>query len=75
MGEHCCERFELDQTTVCDLHGDRAACADAMILEVRGGYGLPVRDGKDGYASSVISIEFCPFCGAKLPPIGQLDED
>jgi hypothetical protein len=74
MSDYCCERFERDQTTVCDKHTSRKACPDAMILEVRGGYGLPVRDGRAAFASSVIAISFCPFCGAKLPPIGELED-
>jgi hypothetical protein len=57
----------------CEMHADRAACPDAMIAEVRGGYGLYVRDGEDGYGSSVIEIAFCPWCGAGLPPIADLD--
>jgi hypothetical protein len=44
-----------------------------MIAEVRGGYGLYVRDGEDGYGGSVIEIAFCPWCGAGLPPIADLD--
>jgi hypothetical protein len=62
--------YDLNQ--VCDLHPDRAACPDAMIGEVRGGYGLYVRTGERGYGSSVIEIRFCPWCGANLPPIGDL---
>lgn len=73
MCDYCCERFELDQTTVCDMHPDRKACIDAMIIPVRSGYGLPVRNGEAGYAQSVHEIRFCPFCGAGLPPIGDLE--
>jgi hypothetical protein len=62
---------DLGQT--CDLHADRAACPDAMIAHVRGGFGLYVRDGEDGYAGSVIEIAYCPWCGTRLPPIGDLD--
>jgi hypothetical protein len=40
---------------------------DALIDQVRGGYG-------DG-SVSVIEIAFCPWCGAKLPPIADLDLD
>jgi hypothetical protein len=62
----------------CDQHVDRAACPDAMIAPamiapVRGGYGIYVRDGADGYGSSVIEIAYCPWCGSKLPPIGEID--
>ena len=44
-----------------------------MIAQVRGGYGLYVRSGESGYGSSVIEIGFCPWCGAALPPIGEID--
>ena len=46
--------YDLNQK--CELHADRAACPDAMIAEVRGGYGLYVRDGEGGYGDSVIEI-------------------
>jgi hypothetical protein len=74
MLDYCCERFGLDQTTVCDMHPDRKGCPDAMILPLRGGYGLPVRNGRAGYAQSVTEIRFCSFCGAGLPPIGDLED-
>ncbi len=67
----CCDRMAYDLDQKCDLHADRAACPDATIAQVRGGYGLYVRDGEDGYGASVIEIRYCPWCGAKLPPIGH----
>ena len=69
----CCERMAYDLTHTCNLHADRAACPDVMIAQVRGGFGLYVRDGEDGYATSTIEIAYCPWCGTKLPPIGDLD--
>lgn len=69
----CCETMAHDLTLVCDLHADRAACPDAMIAQVRGGFGLYVRDGEEGHAGSVIEIAYCPWCGTKLPPIGGID--
>ena len=62
-----------DLSRTCDRHPDRAACPDAMIAPVRGGYGIYVRDGENGYGRSVVEIGFCPWCGTKLPPIGELD--
>lgn len=44
-----------------------------MIAPVRSGYGLYVRDGEDGYANSIIEIAYCPWCGAKLPQVGEVD--
>lgn len=70
----CCDRMAYDLDQTCDLHADRAACPDAMIARVRGGFGLYVRDGEDGYATSTIEIAHCPWCGTKLPPIGDFDE-
>ena len=63
--------YDLNQR--CDLHADRAACPDAMIAPVSGGFGLYVRDGEDGYGASVIEISFCPWCGSHLPPIGDIE--
>lgn len=72
MAAVCCERMSEDLKQKCDLHAGRAACPDAMIAQVRGGFGLYVRDGDNGHGSSVIEISFCPWCGAGLPPIGDL---
>ena len=73
MSSPCCDRMALDLAQQCEQHPDRNACPDAMIAPVRGGYGLYVRDGEDGYAGSFIEIAYCPWCGAKLPPIEQMD--
>lgn len=69
----CCERMAGDLARTCEMHPDRAACPDAMIAPMRGGYGLYVRDGEDGYGASVIEIAYCPWCGTRLPPIADLD--
>jgi len=58
-----------DLAQVCDLHPNRFDCPDALIALVRGGYGLIVHDG----GQSVIQISYCPWCGAGLPPIADLD--
>jgi len=71
MGNACCSRMEYDLARVCEQHADRHDCPDALVAEVRGGFGLMIHDG----GSSVIEIAHCPWCGAKLPPIGDLDLD
>ena len=73
MTKPCCERMAYDVSQKCELHADRAACPDAMIAEVRGGFGLYVRDGEAGYGSSIIEVAYCPWCGTKLPPIAEID--
>ena len=30
-------------------------------------YGLPIHDGENGRATSYILIQYCPWCGKKLP--------
>ena len=49
----------------CAQHPDRFECPDALVhySERRNCYGLIIHDG----TNSVISITFCPWCGAKLP--------
>jgi hypothetical protein len=52
----------------CDQHPSPWDCPDRVIIATAsGGFGLPVRDGEDGAASSFISIWHCPWCGAPLP--------
>src|SRR5580700_6803620 len=65
MSKHCCERMDWDLDQKCDMHKNRYDCPDFLIAVVRGGYGLIVHDG----GSSVIQINFCPWCGAELPKI------
>lgn len=41
-------------------------CGDYVVARIDDNYGLPVRDGADGSASSYIQISHCPWCAAKL---------
>ncbi len=64
MKTHCCERMSEELSKKCDMHSDRFECPDALIdyhprLKA---YGIIVHDG----GSSVIGIDFCPWCGANL---------
>ena len=69
QAKECCDRMNSDLAQKCGLHPNRDACPDALIDRVRGGFGLIVHDG----SGSVIEISYCPWCGASLPPIGDLD--
>ena len=53
---HCCERMGHDLNRTCALHANRFDCPDALIAQMRGGYGVIVHDG----GSSVVKIAFCP---------------
>jgi hypothetical protein len=52
-------------TLACDVHSDDYECPDVLVhyLPKYDEYGLIVRDG----GTSVARINFCPFCGQKLP--------
>lgn len=65
MAAACCDRMARDLSRVCGRHPDRFDCPDALIARMAGGYGLIVHDG----GGSVIEIAFCPWCGARLPPM------
>lgn len=70
MVEFCCEDMKnnvycTDQDWVSD-DGDKE---DKIIYYVSrfDEYGVPMRDGGEGLCSSYIGIDFCPWCGRKLP--------
>lgn len=50
--------------SVCDQHLSQFDCPDCLLHfdETTGQYGLIVHDG----GGSVVRIEFCPWCGARL---------
>ena len=68
MSAFCCDRMAFDLSQTCDRHAAREDCPDNLVAQVSGGFGLIVHDG----GGSVIEIGFCPWCGVKLPPIGEL---
>ena len=50
---------------LCDQHPDRHDCPDCLLeyIPKYDEYGILVHDG----GTSKITIEYCPWCGAKLP--------
>lgn len=62
---HCCQRMAQVVNYRCDRHPDPFDCPDCLVYyEPRfDEYGLIVHDGGSCYAL----LEFCPFCGTKLP--------
>lgn len=73
MTNDCCEMMRIQLETQCPQHPDRDYCPDAVVGQVRGGYGLLIHDGENDYAGSVIEIAYCPWCGNKLPKVAELD--
>jgi hypothetical protein len=63
--QYCCEAMRKAVEHVCDRHPDRFNCPDCLVhysAKVHE-YGLIIHDG----GSSSIGIQYCPWCGAKLP--------
>jgi hypothetical protein len=57
----CCEMLDIQLDVECQAHGKD--CPDVVVRELPDGcIGLPIHDG----GSSYITINYCPFCGAKL---------
>lgn len=65
MNSHCCERMGDQVNMVCAVHPNPFECPDVLVRYSPefDEYGLVVHDG----GSSSIQIQFCPFCGTKLP--------
>jgi hypothetical protein len=65
MKHHCCTKMDEMVTFSCDQHPDRFDCPDCLVSysPTFDEYGLIIHDG----GLSIISIQFCPWCGARLP--------
>jgi hypothetical protein len=65
LREHCCEQMTKRVNHRCEQHPNVFDCADNLIYhsEQSDKYGIIVHDG----GSSFILINYCPWCGTKLP--------
>ena len=65
MIQHCCQAMTNQVNWHCDQHDDPFDCPDALVhFSARfQEYGLIVHDG----GASSIGIDFCPWCGQRLP--------
>ncbi|MFO1251407.1 MAG: hypothetical protein U1E77_09810 [Inhella sp.] len=64
MSKHCCDSMRAHIAPPCDQH-EPGDCSDALVVfesQFRE-YGLRVQDG----GTSIVQIDFCPWCGFKLP--------
>lgn len=56
--------MEEQLQNTCDDHDDPYECSDIVVVQMYGEwFGLPVHDG----GRSAITIDYCPWCGARLP--------
>ena len=62
---HCCDEMARQVDHRCDTHPDPFDCPDNLVHYAArfDEYGLIVHDG----GSSSVRVEYCPWCGAKLP--------
>lgn len=65
MKKFCCDQMEKQITLACEKHEDEYACPDVLIdySDIFDEYGIIIHDG----GCSSITINFCPWCGKKLP--------
>jgi hypothetical protein len=65
VSEHCCQAMAHRVNWHCDQHVDPFDCPDALVRFSAQfqEYGLIIHDG----GASVITINFCPWCGQRLP--------
>jgi hypothetical protein len=63
--QHCCEMMQDNVENSCPDHPNRHDCADCLIdyWPKSKTYGIMIHDGGE----SMITIQFCPWCGTKLP--------
>lgn len=68
MVKMCCKDM-MDNTYCTDHDWDYLGNEDKLVYYSSkfDEYGLPVYDGENGSASSYVIIQYCPWCGKKLP--------
>jgi len=64
-GRYPCVHMAYRVTYQCPEHDDPWECPDYLLVynEQFDEYGIPVRDG----GPSMVTIDYCPWCGVKLP--------
>ncbi|WP_409300390.1 DUF6980 family protein [Peribacillus sp. SCS-155] len=63
--QHCCEVMTSQVNHVCEVHDNPFDCPDHLVYynEIFDEYSLIIHDG----GSSTFKIDYCPWCGIKLP--------
>lgn len=61
----CCAAMAAQKNHHCEAHSAPMECVDVLVVYNPrfDEYGIPIRDG----GTSVNCIQFCPWCGARLP--------
>jgi hypothetical protein len=63
--KYCCETMRYQLNLQCDQHPGTLDCADILVChsEQSDEYGIIIHDGGSSYSV----IQYCPWCGTKLP--------
>src|SRR4051812_30063122 len=64
--DYPCIHIAYHSTQPCDIHSNAWECPDMTLVGTPSGFGIPVRNG----GTSMIRIEYCPWCGIKLSEPG-----
>jgi len=69
---HCCGVMESELGRECADHADAFDCPDRVVYYSKelGEYGIPIHDGGSSYSV----INYCPWCGTKLPTAPTEDQ-
>jgi Domain of unknown function (DUF6980) len=63
-----CVHLAYRSISECEQHANPWDCPDNVIVcDRKKNFGIPIRTGEEGSASSMIGIEYCPWCGKKIP--------
>lgn len=68
---HCCKFMTAQMAKVCPNHDDPWDCPDYVIVERKGGFGIPIRDGGRSY----MRLYYCPWCATQLVSDEELAEE
>ena len=72
MNKHCCKNMSDKALDVCN---SKSVFDENKVIYYFSNfreYGIPIRDGKSDI-SSYILIEYCPWCGQKLPASKRIE--
>lgn len=63
--EFCCKDMKNNIDKNCDIHNNCFECPDTLIYynEKFDEFGIIIHDGGESY----VNINFCPWCGERLP--------
>jgi len=64
---HCCERMTRQVERTCDQHPDPFDCPRILLCYMARFDEYGIMEHGETNAGVSVRIEFCPFCGAKLP--------